>query len=232
MTRGRTGRIGPLHLALVLGAAWWSWILLGLRPAPPPGPAGPIGRMAVAYQPVQSFAPPERPDARAIWSPVLFSLPTPAGFSREAPAGPAARPPLDPASDPPPLLDRAATRRMVAPATLPPVLLPPVPLSDPPARPAPPPASWVALAGEIPAGAGFPVPPGDRGASPWEAEAHVGFDSNGLPVHAFVESEDAPPAMRVAIARGLFRWRRPAGTAGWLVLRLVHPGGAAEDPVR
>jgi hypothetical protein len=89
----------------------------------------------------------------------------------------------------------------------------------------------VALAGEIPAGAEFPVPPGDRGPAPWEAEAHVAFGSNGIPVHAFVESDDAPPATRVAISRGLFRWRRPAGAAGWLVLRLVHPGVAAGEPV-
>jgi len=109
------------------------------------------------------------------------------------------------------------------------IVVPEVPLPAPGtmgATPRPPPrvASLDPVEGGLPPGAEFPLPPGEAGPAPWEAFVRVAFDVTGMPVHAFVESDDAPAVARAGIFRGVMRWRRPAGPAGWIVVRLVHPG--------
>jgi len=230
VSAGRTARIGALGTGIVAGVAWWAAVLLGLRPVAPPGPAPSGLRAAVSYMPLQSFAPPERPDARAIWSPVLFSLPTPAGFSREVEAGPVARPPLEPAPEPPPLLARRAAAVDEAGVSVPAVPLPSVPAGPRPAPPPPPVAAIVPVEGRLPPGVVFPVPAALAGPSAWEAEVRVAFDDSGMPARAFIEPGDAPAAARAETVRSVMRWRRPAGPAGWVVARLVHPGTTESPP--
>lgn len=90
-----------------------------------------------------------------------------------------------------------------------------------------------AISGVIPPDSAFPVAEALRGPQPWEADAAVAFDATGLPVHAFVESADAGPRVRAEIARGVRRWRQPAGAAaGWVHVHLAHPGAIAPEAAR
>lgn len=226
MSRAASSPRAGLAPGIVLAIAWYAWILLGFDPAPPPAPKTPARPAPIAYMPMEAAGMSERPDVRAIWSPVLFSLPSAAGFSRGAPSGPVARPPLDPPAEPPPLLALRIQTPAQAAVPLAPV---PLPACVPPSPPPPPPVgtTMTPLEGEVPAGAGFPVAPALRGDRSWEAEAQVAFDGDGLSTHAFVESADAPPGVRREIARGLHRWRRPVGSAsGWVRIRLVHSATA------
>jgi len=223
-----TPRAG-LALGVGLATAWYAWILLGFDPLPPPEPRARARPVPVTYMPVEAAGMPDRPDVRAIWSPVLFSLPTAVGFSRGVPSGPVARPPLDPPADPPPLL---ALRTQTPVQTAVPLAPVPLPAFVPPPPPPPAPAgtTMTPLEGTVPPDAGFPVASGACGDRSWEAEAQVAFGGDGLPLHAFVESADAPPGVRREIARGLHRWRRSAGgAAGWVRVRLVHSGTAPAE---
>lgn len=224
MSRAASAYPAGTALGVGLAAAWYAWILFGLDPAPPPEPRARARPAPVTYMPVEAAGMPDRPDVRAIWSPVLFSLPTAVGFSRGAPSGPVARPPLDPPAEPPPLLALRPQTPARTPVPLAPVPLPAY-VPPPPRPPAPAGTTMTPLEGAVPADAGFPVAPEARGDRAWEAEAQVDFGEDGLPRHAFVESADASSGVRGEIARGLHRWRRPAGgSAGRVRVRLVHSG--------
>ena len=218
----------PMAAGILLAVFCWGFLLLALDVRPPPRTMARPGRAGVAYMPLETAGTPDRPDARAIWSPVLFSLPTAIGFSREAGAGPTARPPLDPPAEPPPLLTRAASGVSDGPPALPGVPLPGHPAGNAPVSPPGP--ALVVLEGTLPSGAAFPVPESARGNRPWEAEVRVEFDGSGQAVRGFVESTDAAAGVRAELARGILGWRRGTGDGdGWVRVRLVDPGRAAGE---
>jgi hypothetical protein len=212
-----------LGLALALHAVW----LLPFRPMRPgfdgvvqPRPA------LVRFAPVAADA--AAVDARWLWAPVNFSPPAAAGLGLAGPGGGVLQPPMRLPEEPPPLRVRAAptpTPAVYAPAGVAPAAWPLIDRAAPP-----PPAGSSMIALNADAGAWpFPLDARAAGGAPWQAVVRVAFGADGLPRSALVEEGDAPPAVRVEIARALFAWRpediEPGRT---LRLRLRHVPPAGE----
>lgn len=220
-------------------AAWAGLFPLLWSPAPIPRPRPPAAVPAVAYLPVRALAAEsavERPDTRTLWSPVLFSLPSAAGFSRAPSHAGGLKPPLDLPEEPLPVLAREGGNTTNRPTVLAAVGAPdPVrdaarALAAPAILPRPPVVERIAGTAGLPAGADLPVPASRRGAKAWEAEALVEFDAGGLATHVFVERSEAEPAVTADLARGLYRWRVPAGAvATSLRVRFRHEPAAAGE---
>jgi hypothetical protein len=212
----------------VIATAWFgAWAVL-LNPASPRAPraAPPVPR--VVYLPAESetLTPTgATAEARMLWSPVLFSLPTSLGFSRDALTNEVRmRPPLGqyggftnflertthdaPVLEPLPSADlrqaAAGTPEVVA-----------MPDSESPAFDLVS-ASTSALfqvmlldglAGRRFAEARLPVHPWVNGAKPWEAVAYLELDGGGRVVHAFIENPSPSETLNARLAQVLRGWR-------------------------
>jgi len=229
--------------AAVLALAWFGgWGLL-LQPAGSPAPATRVAKAPrVTYLPAPAVQGDgaTRADLRVLWSPVLFSLPTPMGFSRSAASNEATlRPPLQQALSTPVLLARPVPPP-AAPLIPPPVanLAGPAPAAPAvPAAPvftAPPPATsaaWqVLLRGGLADAAWqaqpLPPAPADGTAADVEAGAQLEFSREGWAQHVWLDAPTASSNVNAQLVRALLQWRcAPAAAprSGAVVLRATGP---------
>lgn len=203
--------------------------LLGRRLPGPPGLLPAIGatRFRIEYQGVDAEQP-EMMLPKLIWSPVLFSLPTRYGFSRIRLPEWTIDPPTSLPDPPwPSLVSRE--ERPVAPDFM--DVRPQIPGAwhDPsflPHRHLPPLSSVVqAESGALPDGVQWPLTAEEAGSAPWTAIVQLHVAPEGWPTSIWVDSADAPPAARAAVARRIAAWRwPPSHVPSRVVLRMIHSG--------
>ena len=182
-----------------------------------------------------------------MWSPVLFSLPTPMGFSRSVVSGDAVlRPPLQRTQSAPVLLPRPApadnTPMIPAPADVfarRAADAPPLVIIEPPAF-----AGVLAATGrtwQVVLSGGLvearwqaqPLPkaPAGDGGDLWEAGAQIEFNRAGVVQHVWLETPTASSNLNAQLVRALLEWRcAPAAAprAGSVIVRTV--GGVPAQP--
>ncbi len=238
----------PFWLAVGLAVAVHLLWMTGLHLRPPRPLPSPMVTPRVGYLPVR-MGPTDtnaiHADVRALWSPALFSLPTPMGFSRPARAGDfqwrpvLALPPL-----PKLLLEREALTEHSAEApeqegsgpvdiTLPVLVFSSL---DPPALPVPAKAAAGRLTvqldgGPVPSSASviWPEQPWMRGTQSWEVVASITIASDGRVEHAFLETRTASEEFNRDMIVALLRWRLEPGArrSGRLVIRYMGKPAAA-----
>ena len=229
--------------AAALAIGWFGFWGLVLRPepvreterTPPPAPRvtylpgteGLGGRSAQA-------------DLRALWSPVLFALPTPMGFSRGATNSDVAwRPPLQQTQSEPVLLTRPppapAALMAVTPGLLarraaaPPALVP----AEPPVFAGAPAATgrvWQVVLGDGLAGIRWqqqPLPeaPAEDGESLWEAGAQLEISREGVVQHVWLDTPTASAQVNDLLLHALLGWRsvpEAKARSGRVVLRCLR----------
>jgi hypothetical protein len=240
-------------LAAALALAWHAFWGLWLRAAPPPAPLRAPVVPEVTYAPIQA-APesggPALADARTLWSPVLFSLPTPMGFSRSALARRiGSQPPLAVPGDTAIFLERPAPsdERVIRVGESVEALMrespdrfafhvPDVPALTPTA------VSTgetvrVELLGGL-AGRRFvrmdlPDEPRVRGDTAWEAGAYLEVDGEGRVVHVLLENPSESAKLNGMLVRSMRGWRmESAGRphSGRVTLRYPGPARLAAQP--
>jgi hypothetical protein len=227
-------------VAGMIATSWFgAWALL-LSPASPRPARGVALVPRVVYLPSMSDAAAPTgvtAEVRMLWSPVLFSLPTPLGFSRDALTNEMRmRPPLGPYAGFTNFLERAARTA--------PVIEPPPRVNLPEmaanalravvaSEPLTPAFDLTAvstsalfeivlldgLAGRKFAETRLPVRPWVGGAKPWEAVAYLELDEAGRVVHVFLESPSPSDALNARLAQVLRAWR------------LAEPGSASSGRV-
>lgn len=245
--------IRGLALCLALALGWHVLWAVALAPAPELLSRPPVRVPQLLFAPAVEPSDEDQTDPRAIWSPTLFSLPTPMGFSRSAfdrRAG--ARPPdvptlaasyvieRLPAGPAAPLFDRAAPLAEQVSGRL--FEVGPPPLG--PAAFSPPtnvalPGVQVEFAGEL-AGrqwASWMLPdmPAALRRRPWEVTAAVESDDGVRLTHVFLEVPTAFPEVNQLVEGALRRARLAAGTpvsSGRVVIRSAAPPGAAGEKAR
>jgi hypothetical protein len=213
--RPRERRFGTWCAAAFLTALWTALLGLLLQPAPrlsPPSAAAP---------PRVVFLPPGRAErdgasVHAVWSPVLFSLPSPAGFSR-----PFRRAALTPRATGEIFSPERVSAEGGPPEASPPSWLSPAAEAPAPARitpraeePPPPPLPPLTVAlerGLAECGVRRFDLPDPTGPGPWSASAAVRFDSNGIPASVLFDPPPPDPAYAAALAQALYRWRADPG---------------------
>ena len=235
--RGTETRRRRLWAAAALAALAWHGLLLGaLRPARSPRPRRPPKPPSVRYLP-GPHAGASWTDARWLWSPVLFSLPSPVGFSRVRDEGESVRTPLAPPPPAPRFRDAPPAPPEDGPAVLPPrtsaaaahwngLLDGAAPAFSPgPRGPLRLAGAWLADDFER----GPADPPAALAARAWEARAQIEFDPRGVPERVLVDPPGEDPAFDRELARWLWSWRlKPGRAARDGRLRLVFaPAGEA-----
>lgn len=219
-------RLTPMGAGVLVTGAGCAALWFGFDLLPPTRPARHASPSGLAYCPPDFSASTDRTSAQAIWSPLLFALPTPAGFSRGVSRGLSLAPPLDPPPMPLPPEPISASIRFAAEPEMP--KFPALPHFVPP-RPAmpPPPAMQVELVeGGDMRSTPFPVPDFARGDAAWSAEVSIDLDAAGVPERVLVESATAPAGVRNEIARGVHQWRgAPSGMDARVRARIVYAGG-------
>jgi hypothetical protein len=224
--------------AAVLGAAALHGLGLALRPLPPPRTLQPPAPARLRLLPIVPGSP--AAEARALWSPGLFVLPTEHGFGRAREELTLVHPPIEPPAPPPHYL---ATPRPASPRARPPRPATArraagVPAALRPAEPVLPPVATPARHREFDGGwspAAFtaaPWPERAASAQPWEARVRLAFDEAGVPVHVFVDRATAVDAhVRPEIARTLRAWRLAPDAARHGEVRLrFDPAGLPPPP--
>ena len=237
--------------AVLLALGWhgvpWVW----LQPAPPPMRAPLAAVPQVSYLPTYD-APrvpgPSLPDVREVWSPAVFSLPTPAGFSGAALTNEiGARPPVNLAYRPPAMLERTvvaettavvaagATLSSLAGGTLTNLNWPrsEVPAFGPAAVSSG--RIGIEILGEL---RGYelersdvPDDPAVFGQAAWDAMAMVEVNSKGRVLHVFLEDSPGMAAVNTWIVRTLMGWRfEVTGDTVQGRVRLTWPGRAGGPP--
>ncbi|MBN1267980.1 MAG: hypothetical protein JXB04_00180 [Kiritimatiellae bacterium] len=233
--------IVPSALAIAWHGLWWAV----LAPAPARARGWLPRAPKVVFAPGEAHEDPEG-DPRAVWSPILFSLPTPVGFSRPIMTGAGSvRPPLTAPHNPAVYLERSATVPDAAPALRRERLEDQVGrvldevrfdlLDAPPFR----------LRGAH--GAAGPnvefidglsaadferadLPAGElQSTAAWEALAYLEVDAQGRLVQVLIERPTDSTARNEALARALRRWTPAAGRgarSGKVIIR--NAGSPAE----
>lgn len=239
----------PFWLAMGLAATVHLLWMAGLH-LRPPGPVAPamvtprVGYLPVRMGPSDTNA--IHADVRALWSPALFSLPTPMGFSRPARAGDFlwrpvfALPPL-----PKLLLEREALTEHPAeeseqdwPGPVD-IALPTLVFSslDPPALPVPADGMAGRLAVQldgkpVPASANvvWPEQPWMHGTQSWEVVATITLANDGRVEHAFLETRTASEEFNRDMVVALLRWRLEPSTRRSARLVIRYSGWRASPP--
>ncbi len=240
----------PLVWSAVLAAAWFGFWGLLLQPedrkvsAAQPAKAP---RVAFLPDPAARGGGAPHADLRALWSPVLFSLPTPMGFSRAVDRGDSAlRPPLLQAQSTPVLLAR-------------PVPPPDAPLIPSPAEVLAGRAAAELLVPETPvfaraaAGTGqtwqillrngsagavwqaqpLPTAPAAGSAGAWEAGAQLEVSREGVVQHVWLEAPTASSNLNAQLVHALLQWRCTPATnarAVHVLLRVANTALALPPP--
>jgi hypothetical protein len=220
----RAIRIIAIGFALVWHAVAWSTLTLAPRRTPVERPAAP----RVVYMPLMANGDVtnQLSDARVVWSPVLFSLPSPLGFSKPFPGFNGAPRPInglttgppeplitDPAPAPGSQLGQteAYRQRLQEPAAL----APPVSGTLVPAPVDPEASCTVTLAQglspELVANHPFPLRGEELGKRPWEARAALVFTEEGLPRSVVLQESSGDAARDDLLVRRLYQWRATPG---------------------
>jgi len=251
MTQDRMPRVtGPLLLALLVAVLWHAFWIVGFRgrsqPARPTIRPLPSLRLAAVPAEADGVAA----DPRVVWSPVMFSLPTPFGFSRpiletrmdvrpvsgllEAEPRLLERPPEASAMS----AGRDPQLEDILMAYLFRVSLPPL-------------EAQVFQAGSLPAsskvelmpewsGAVFtamPLPENweTAGDHPWELTAHLEVDESGRVGHVFLVHPCEYPKINLSVERALRNWQMAPGSAarsGRVLIRAAGPAAASPEAKR
>ncbi|MCX6998469.1 MAG: hypothetical protein NTV49_15645 [Kiritimatiellaeota bacterium] len=244
LLRPRTSRWPGLWAGL-LAAGWFGFWALALQPEIVKVPARqPVKAPRVCYLPGPEARGEKaaNADLRAMWSPVLFSLPTPMGFSRSVESGDAAlRPPLQQTQSAPVLLARPATADNTPLVPSPTGVLarraagePLLVIKEPPvfagvaAATGP---TWQVVTGGGRAAARWqaqPLPktPADGGESLWEAGAQVEVSREGVVQHVWLETPTASSNLNVQLVHALLQWRCAPAAAPRTGNVLVRYAGA------
>lgn len=218
-----------IHLAAAFALLWFGGLALLFRVAPAPKPLPHASPLPVSWWPAQDGAP---PDIRAMWSPALFALPSPAGFShalrnerirlappvQSAVAAPAY---LDPPRNPGGLEWLQPGRLALADAAAGPrvtkttgVFPPRMPVPDLPRMEFS--AGW-----ESRLFSGIDRNHGTWTNVAWTARIEMLFDPNGVPVSMLLAQPSGLPDVDRLLTRSAYGWRllEPeaprAGTVSW-----------------
>jgi|GEM_PF-2401105 len=237
----------PQVWSAVLAGVWFCFWGLLLQPADPKASAAPPAkapRVAFLPGPAARGGGAPHADLRALWSPVLFSLPTPMGFSRSVVSGDSAlRPPLQQAQSTPVLLARPALPPNAPLISVPADVLagraaaePLVPETAVFARTAAVTGqAWQILLHDGLADASWqaqPLPkvPADGSAGTWEAEAQLELSREGLVQHVWLEAPTASSNVNAQLVHALLQWRCAPATNARAVHVLLRAASAAPPP--
>lgn len=241
----------PLLFLLVL--AWHAALLTLLKPSVRPAHPRPyaLARPSIIAMTRSELGQISQEEARALWAPVLLSLPSSFGFS--APLG-AGAPRTAPAFDLPreelqflsraalarpsaaeagafsPGLDALASARLSRPLD-PPRLLPPVSALSPPS---PQSVHLLFLHGAAPQEVEtrpWPDAVSNRQARAWEAVIQAWADDEGALNEVLLETRTEDRELNAALAQAVRTWSlQPGASTNWLRLR-VRSFGAPHSPV-
>ncbi len=214
-----------------LGVTVLPWVLLqptrGMVARPKPATP------AFSYLPIDTSAREMAPDddPRAVWSPVLFSLPSPVGFSRPLLSGRAG---IGAPLESPGVTRLSLAWEAPAPAPLVPerirleALDPSLGTPRPPVR-LPPAAALQVLRQSGFGGADapqMPLPdPARLGLAGWETEALIEADELGT-VHHVLLNPPPPAEDARQLVQSLYRWRFAPGSPGQRVAYFTYRGAA------
>jgi len=237
----------PQVWSAVLAVVWFGFWGLLLQPADRKASAArPAKTPRVAFLPGPAARGGGVPhaDLRALWSPVLFSLPTPMGFSRSVVSGDAAlRLPLQQALSTPVLLAR--------PAPPPHALLIPSPADVLSGRAAAGPLvpetpvfaraaavtgqAWQillrgGLADAVWQAQPLPTAPADGSAGVWEAGAQLEVSREGVVQHVWLEAPTASSNLNNQLVHALLQWRGTPATNARTGHVLLRAASAALPP--
>ena len=218
--------------AVLLAVGWhglWGWLF---SPARAVSTIAPLRVPQVSYMPVNADGRDGEAlnaDIRALWSPVLFSIPTPMGFSRSVLTNEVGvRPPLGQSMAFSNFLERSALPVQASPLVTIPALndivaetIKSLALNETdPSRVTPVPATGgevqveflQGLAERKPANLNLPRHPWIKGDKAWEIVLYIEFGEDGLVRQVFVESPTESESLNAALAQGAWK------------LRLENPG--------
>ena len=213
--------------AVLLAIGWhgfWGWFF---SPADAIPGAAPARTPQVSYMPVHADGRDGEAlsaDIRALWSPVLFSIPTPMGFSRSVLTNEAGvRPPLGQPMMFSNFLERGASSISASPlVTLPPLTdmvaqavnsLTPAGAGPSPIDVGPATAEEVrieflqGLARTPPANLKLPRHPWINGDKAWEMVLYIEFDEEGIVRQVFAESPTESDTLNAAIVQAAWKLR-------------------------
>ena len=234
-----------LILALAWHAAWMLGLGLAREPPPSPPPSAPILRFVQPPSDAEKTAS----DPRLLWSPALFSLPSPWGFSRPIVDGRIGARPSVGVRDTPPffLLEGPAMAERMAVGhdwrieedvaanlfrvPIPPLAGPVFHATDK----APPPRVELMPEWTGSVFSAMPLPEGweKAGDRAWEITAFIQVDDSDRVAHVFLEVPSAFPDLNRGIERALRSWKLAPGSlarSGRVVFRSAGEPAAAHSP--
>ena len=228
--------------AVLLAVGWyglWCWLL---RPAKAVSTAAPLRVPQVSYMRVNTDGRDGEAltaDIRALWSPVLFSIPTPMGFSRSVLTNEVGvRPPLGQSMGFSNFLERSAQAVPASPLVVVPTLndivaeaMKSLTLDEAGSSPVTPvPAKGEEVQVELlqglgertPANMNLPHHPWIRGDKAWEIVLYVEFGADGIVRQVFIESPTESESLNAAMAQAAWKLRldkQEAPVSGRIVVR-------------